>query len=176
MAGMLEVIRRAYGGMHYRPVRAPLPVDLLVTCPGRFSFGMPWPWEEMPTDGALQKASGEKALISALAHVVAPRTDGALVAILIWSEPNQGDIETEFSRFGPEVAQLYRGTPRRTRRVLLDGNRAAVAELTTPTECIWRLVAGGMGERLQGEFRCPVTQIEAYRCHFDTALGSWLWS
>lgn len=161
--------------MRFQPVTPPLPIERYVSCVGRFAFGLPWPWEELPERANLVDATGGDLDNESLLHVWAPRTDGAYVTFLAWREMHRPDIERGLQQTAAQVTALYRGRPVSAKRILLGGTRAALIETETSGERIARLIAQWSDSSLQGEFRAPCRQWDAYLLHFHTMLGTWSW-
>jgi hypothetical protein len=162
--------------MKFQTVTPPLPIEHFVTCAGRFAFGVPWPWDELDVRGSLVNSTGADLDVETLVHVWAPRTDGIRASFLSWQEPHRPDIERGLGQTSAQMTSLYRGRLAGTTRIFLAGSRAALIEIETSEEHITRLVSYWSDSSLQGEFRVPRHQWEAYSMQFQTMLGSWSWN
>ena len=119
MAGVIETITKVFAGSRYRAVSPPLPVERVIECPGRFSFGVPWPWEEVVQDGSLVDATGEAVATQMLAFVWAPRTDGAQAVFSAWAE--SGQVNLDQPTLPGQLTGLYRAR-------LIGSRRAAAVD------------------------------------------------
>jgi hypothetical protein len=173
MAGVIETITKVFAGSRYRAVSPPLPVERVIDCPGRFSFGVPWPWEEVVQDGSLVDATGQAVATQMLAFVWAPRTDGAQAVFSAWAE--SGQVNLDQPTLPGQLTGLYRARLIGSRRVLLGGTRAVVVQMSTHDEFLGRLVADWQDRTLHGEFRAPLAQWPNYWPHLETLLGTWSW-
>lgn len=175
MPGIGEAIRCLVLSSQHRSVTAPLPVEHWVGCPGRFRFGIPWPWEEHQQAASVVDSTGKELPNRPLAHVAAPRTDGASVSLIVWEEASPLDPDQAASSIGRQIASLYQGRLGRTQRLLLGGYRAVLVEVEAPQEYVGRLMSQWHAGSLHAEFRAPRAHVERYRPDFNTILGTWTW-
>jgi hypothetical protein len=159
----------------FRPVRAVLPPDTWFELPGRFRFGMPWPWQHRTDiDAELVDETGQPSGSAPLGLASAPRTNGD-ARLLLWrgNEP----LEPHLTDIVGYTRQLYGNPPRSVRRIRLAGAKAIVIEVdTAQAQRAHRLIAEwGPNHTLHGEFRIPATTADGYRPHLDTMLATWRW-
>jgi hypothetical protein len=160
----------------FHPVPAVLPPDAWFVLPGRFRFGLPWPWRQhTDIDGELVDYTGQRSERAPLLGLAsAPRTSGdARLGLWRGDEP----LEPHLSDVAGYTRQLYRNPPRSVRRIRLAGVKAIVIEVDTANgQRVHRLIAGwGPNHTLHGELWTPANTADGYRPHLDTMLATWQW-
>jgi len=159
----------------FRPVPAVLPPDAWFELPGRFRFGMPWPWRQhADVDAELVDDTGQRSDRTPLGLASAPRTSGdASLGLWRGDEP----LEPHLTDVAGYTRQLYGTPPRSVRRIRLAGAKAIVIEVDTAhAQRTHRLIAAwGPNHTLHGEFRTPAYTADGYRPHLDTMLATWHW-
>lgn len=175
MGRYVSVIISMIQAARFRPVRAVLPPDAWFEVPGRFRFGMPWPWQQRAdVDAALVDDTGHRSEREPLGLASAPRAGGE-ACLLLW----RGDepLEPHLTDVAGQARHLYGYPPRSLRRIRLAGAKAIVIEVDTAhAQRAHRLIAEwGPNHALHGEFRTPATTADGYRPHLDTMLATWQW-
>ncbi len=163
------------GGARYQTIRPVLPVERYVESPGRFHFGIPWPWEEFTEATRVMSATGDETQIASLAQVYCPRADGEVVSWGVWSEQGEFDALANARSIATQFAQIYHGTVVGTRAVLLGGARTLIVNVATATQRIDRVSTEWHDRILYGEYRSPILYADAYAAHLETILGTWVW-
>jgi hypothetical protein len=174
LAGLSDAVRAWLPGGRYEPVVPRLPVDFRVVSSGLFSFGVPWPWQELQ-GGPLVDGDGQDADTEVLALIGAPRTDREPASFSVWAEDSPVDLDRNASNAGPQLARLYRGRLLGTERVAVAGCRAVIFGVVAGGHYVARLVAERPDGSIQGEFRVPAAHIDGYLPHLYTMLGTWVW-
>lgn len=175
MGGLADIVASAVSDARFRAVRAVLPVEHWVIVPGRFRFGVPWPWQPTDDHGDIVDATGEVATTRPLAAAFAPRTDGA-ATFVVWRDDRPATLDASGALARGVAAALYNGRERGVRRIRLAGSRAVVVAVEIPGEgWVHRLTAEWSTTLLQGELRVPSAGAAGYLPHLDTMLASWSW-
>lgn len=175
MGRYLTAIISMIQAARFRPVHAVLPPDTWFALPGRFRFGMPWPWQQhTDVEDELVDDTGQRSDRPPLGLASAPRSSGD-ARLLLWrgDEPLQPHL-TDVAGY---TRHLYGNLPRSLRRIRLGGAKAIVIEVDTAYgQRAHRLVAEwGPNHALHGELRTPANTADGYRPHLDTMLATWQW-
>lgn len=175
MGRFVNVIVSMIQAARFRPVHAVLPPDSWVEVPGRFRFGVPWPWQQnVEVDTQIVDATGGSSGNKPLAMASAPRTIGD-ASVVLWHSRERFEPNTAY--LVGYTRHIYGNPPRSVRRIRLAGAKAVVIEVDTAhAQRSYRLISEwGPNDLLHGEFRIPAHVAEGYRPHLDTMLATWRW-
>lgn len=158
-------------GRSYHPVSARVPFTWRVSHATPFSFGIPFPWEPLPSSGLLT-VSREPAIA-----IHAPRGDGAEASFALWVTPDGAEVET--ADITPLMRQLKEEAGQRClgiRKVSLSGARCRIIVAPRLDGHLLEYMLVNAGNALiEGRLVIPLAQAEGYLAHFDTMLGTWAW-
>lgn len=167
---MVRLIHSLISG-GYRPVGSALPAERRVSCPAGFSFGVPWPWEQIDPATLLDQGGAPLADPPDLA-VAAPRADGRSALFVVGTGGPCGGVEHLDT--ASELQQLASATGGRSmgiRKVMLGGVRCQILRVETRGELLqWIFVC--RHQLVQGHLRVPAP---GYLHHFETMLATWSW-
>ena len=162
---------RWLGGRPAR-LRARLPFDWRASCAAPpFSFGAPFPWEELDLAGT-EFGSGKPPILG----LIAPRSDGRQASLLFWFQDDGPNVAT--ADLGPLIRDLEssrRVRHVRTRSVSLSGGHCKILALEGPDQIVHNLVVNHGNGVLSGELLVPATSAAGYLTHFETMLATWDW-
>jgi hypothetical protein len=173
--GPAKPVRRRVAGTRFLLPVQHLPIETRLGPAGRFSFGVPWPWEDAGAAGMLVDATGGARGDTVLVSGRCPRTDGWDPSIVGWSEQGEIDFRHFSVEYGPHFANLYSGALVGVWYVLVGGARASSVGIETRTGRVDRLTIEWHDQLLQLEYRSPPGRAAAYLPHLETMLATWHW-
>ncbi len=159
---------RRIAGVRYRVPLDLLPVERTVHKPGYFTFGLPWPWEEVDASVPILDPTGPDG-VEVLAQAFCPRTDGLDPLMVVWQE----DTPMDFNRGRKSISGAAGGG---SSLMLIGGARAIVTEIDAAAGAICRVDAEYEGTTMALEFLTPVGDKGAYLPHLETILATWDWA
>jgi hypothetical protein len=170
-------LRQVFFGSAYRVPRPALPEGNQTVDPGgRYVFEAPWPWFELPSDGASHPA--ERGADTDL-FLTAPRTDGRDVGLHLFADQDPPALDS----MSPTriMRRLVQGTSlsiQRVERLLVGGERALFADTLDrrePQHSTFLLLAPHEGVCICGRADVPAAQASGYRSHLLSMLATWRW-
>jgi len=150
-----------------------LPGGTEVTEPGgRYRFVAPWPWQEVGGSGA---GPG----VTADVEVVALRTDGGAVGLVLRSAPGPASLDAENARnLGRRMGTDAGVDVAAADRIGLDGRHAILAHgVDRGTGDHTLLLLAPHGDFVvYGRADLPAAHADGYAVHIHSMLASWRWT